>query len=113
MSDVIDTRDLQDEIDELESELEDQPADEKDEVAVERLAALLALKDEIGSEWEDGVALVADGYFEDYAREMAEDCGMVGDGNKMSDYVDWERWASDVQTDYSSVEFDDETYWYR
>lgn len=62
----------------------------------------------------DGVTLIRDSYFEDYARELAEDIGAV-DSEMSWPYscVDWERAARELQMDYTSVDFDGVTYWIR
>jgi len=61
------------------------------------------------------VTLVRDSYWEDYAREEAED--MYGKELEGSYWpftcIDWERAARELQMDYSSAEFDCVTYWYR
>lgn len=61
------------------------------------------------------VTLIRDSYFEDYARETADD--LYGREMRNTHWpfncIDWERAASELQTDYSSTEFDGVTYWYR
>lgn len=73
------------------------------------------LEEEINSsEWTYGLQLIADSYFETYAREFAEDIGAIsGDERWPATCIDWEKAASELQYDYSSVDFDGETYWYR
>lgn len=61
-----------------------------------------------------GATLVRDSYFEDYARELAEDCGLIQrDAHWPNDCIDWERAARELQMDYTSVEFDGVEYWVR
>lgn len=115
MSSYLDTRDLNDEIDELEA-LRDRAAEEGDPFSAypdecKRYQALIALRDDIGSEWRHGVALIPESEFEDYAQQLAEDCYEIPD--TFAPYIDWSRWADDVRSDYSCVEFDDETYYFR
>lgn len=61
------------------------------------------------------VTLVRDSYWDDYAREFAEDIH----GDKMReaswpfDCIDWEKAGRELQMDYSSAEYDGVTYWYR
>jgi hypothetical protein len=59
------------------------------------------------------VALIDDAYFVDYVQDMLADCGVVP--RDLPDYIeiDWRATARNVQTDYSSVEIDGRTYWYR
>ncbi len=60
------------------------------------------------------ITLIQDSYFEDYARELAEDIGAVKSGMEWPyTCIDWERAARDLQSDYSTVEYGGVTYWYR
>lgn len=109
----IDTRDLVDRLAELGPVelLEDD--DEREEHA-----AIVALFEEItdyaGDRPEDGIFLIADDAFEDYARELADDIGAVpADAGWPMGYIDWPAAARALQMDYTAVEYDDTTYWYR
>lgn len=87
------------------------PLDDEDRA---RLTALESLRDEFDArDWRDGVTLIPEGDFEDYARETAIDCGMIDARSRMASYIDWSKWARDCQSDYSVVDFDGETYYYR
>jgi len=79
------------------------------------MVALLALESEGKgfADWEHGVSFVSDYHFKDYAREIAEDCGMIDRESSMANYIDWDAWARDVRMDYSSVEVNGTTYWAR
>lgn len=82
----------------------------------EELAALVSLADEAdGSpDWKYGETLIRDSYFEDYARELAEDCGMVKDQDTWPNRcIDWAQAADELKQDYTQVDFDGETYWIR
>lgn len=61
------------------------------------------------------VSLIRDSYWEDDCREFAED--MHGEAIRNAAWpmncIDWTQAANERQMDYSSVEFDDVTYWYR
>jgi hypothetical protein len=59
------------------------------------------------------VTLIDDAYFVDYVQDMLADCGEVP--RDLPEYIeiDWRATARNVQTDYSSVEIDGRTYWYR
>lgn len=84
-----------------------------------RLAALLEeCKGNGGDEQWEGewypVTLVRDSYFEDYARELADDIGAINtEIGWPNNCIDWERAARELQQDYTSVEFDGVTYWTR
>lgn len=92
-------------------------ADDEDDDARE-LVTLRALVEEIdnnaGDSARDGVGLIRDSYFEDYARETAEDIGAIGrDAPWPACHIDWEAAAEALQQDYSTVDFDGVTYWVR
>jgi antirestriction protein len=142
-ADVLDSRDIIERISELEGELQDchdtlvsdatasvgiseivtadleewlrEECDGGNPDAIE-LKALRELQNEAeGSpDWRHGETLIRDSYFEDYARELAEDCGMLKD-NESWPYtcIDWEKAARELQYDYSAVDFDGVTYWIR
>jgi hypothetical protein len=60
------------------------------------------------------VTLIRDSYFEDYARELAEDIGAVPtDYSWPASHIDWEAAADALQQDYTTVEYGDVTYWYQ
>src|SRR5262249_21618457 len=132
--DVIDSRDVIARIEELQDErqsLQDEYDDAEDDGKAERitlaewdrdngseLAALLALQDEAedySDDWQHGATLIRDTYFEDYARELAED--LHGDAIRQASWpllcIDWEKAARELQQDYTSVDFDGVTYWVR
>lgn len=64
--------------------------------------------------WEDGVTLILESRFEDYARDFAYDV-IEGFSEDQWPYtcIDWKQAANDLQMDYSSVDFGEETYLYR
>lgn len=93
--------------------------DEDETEELEQLEELLSeLQGMGGDEQFDGnwypCMLIRDSYFEDYAQELAEDCGMI---NKNAEWpnncIDWELAARELRHDYSSVEIDGVTYWTR
>ena len=124
--DVIDSRDVIEAIEELQGEIEAKTHESDDEADVEEVAelqaeldALLKLQEQAEgycADWRHGEQLIRDSYFETYAEELADDCGMV-DRKLASQWpytcIDWERAARDLQMDYKSVEFDGVTYWIR
>jgi hypothetical protein len=122
--DINDSREVMARITELEGERDDyrdnaqftmQWAEEYPDDA-EELAALTALAEgaEGYSDWQHGATLIRDSYFEDYAREFAEDIGALENcGQWPATCIDWERAARELQMDYTAVEFGDVTYWVR
>lgn len=63
-------------------------------------------------DWYPG-SLIRDSYFEDAMRELLVDIGDLP--KNIPDYIeiDWEKTVRNLQGDYSSVEYDGVTYWYR
>jgi len=101
--DIIDSRDIIDAIDSGD-------LDEDDQKAFEALAA----EGEGSADWSHGEALIRDSHFEDYARELAEDTGMLkGDEGWPLNCIDWEEAADQLKQDYFSVDFDGVEYWIR
>lgn len=108
--DTIDSRDIQERIDYLESLEEERGEDEQGE-----LDSLLNLKEEANtSEWDHGVSFISEDYFEDYARQFAEDIGAISrDTQWPATHIDWDSAANEFQIDYTAVDFDGVTYYYR
>ena len=119
--DIIDSRDVIARIEELESEIEDAESEDSpdDELLAdlrEELAPLQALASEGEGyyDWQHGAILIRDSYFVEYARQLADDCGMTRDSDKWPyTCIDWERAASELQQDYSCIDFDGVDYWVR
>lgn len=103
---TLDTRDLEDEIIELEE------ANDSDDR--ERLEALRELRHEIGGDWYGGIQLIPEHEFEDYARQFAEDIGAIDDNTRWPcTCIDWEQAAGELAMDYSSITFDGTDYYWR
>lgn len=128
-ADLLDSRDVIARIEELEASRDAFPeaadttaegggtwAEECPEDAAE-LAVLTALAEEAegyAADWRHGETLIRDSYFEDYARELAEDIGAVkSDMSWPYTSIDWEQAANELKQDYTSVDFDGVTYWVR
>lgn len=109
----LDTRDLEKEIDDLESQQEDDGDDFAEDNA-ERLKELRDVRDEFdGRQWRDGETLIPESEWQEYAEETAYDVGFVDRGSSIAGYIDWERWASDLANDYQTAELGGETYYFR
>ena len=121
--DILDSRDVQTRIEELESEIED--AEDHEESGAEfdaddveenkkELATLEAFKDEAvnaTSEWDFGATLISAGYFETYARQFAEEIGSHDTSASWPmNCIDWAQAAAQLQQDYSSVDFDGQEF---
>lgn len=132
--DVIDSRDVIERIEELEHEAiaryeeqtgtdgEDLPNDfyaaeylDLDEAKeYEALHKLAEEAESYAADWRHGEALIRDSYFEDYARELAEDIGAIShDYSWPASHIDWSAAANALRQDYTSVDFDGVTYWIR
>lgn len=59
------------------------------------------------------MALIRESHFKDYAEELAYDCGMLDKSNWPYNCIDWAMAARELRMDYSSVEFDGSTFFYR
>jgi hypothetical protein len=86
----------------------------QDEIAELESLKTLASEAEGCADWGHGAGLIRDSYFEEYARELADDLH----GRKRVDewpynYIDWSAAAEALQQDYTSVDFDGVTYWIR
>lgn len=137
LEDVIDVRELTDRVDELREERDNFEITHPDGGTVEapgewaglnpddaaELATLEAILSELegygGDEqwngsWYPGT-LIRDSYFEDYAQELAEDvCSdAIGNASWPLTCIDWKHAARELQMDYSAIEIDGVTYWYR
>lgn len=86
-----------------------------DDDDVEELAALKALREEVGpytADWHHGETLIRESYFSTYAQELASD--LHGDAIRNAswpfDCIDWDEAAEKLKQDYTEVEFDGVTY---
>lgn len=82
----------------------------------EELKNLKALEDGINSsEWRHGLTLIRETYFADYCREMCEDIGDIPKNlpSYIENAIDWDKVARQLKQDYSTVEYDGVTYYYR
>jgi hypothetical protein len=86
------------------------------------LDTLTALLDEMKGyggdhQWRGGGypgGMIRDSYFEDYAREFADDIGAINAYAAWpGTHIDWKAAAEDLQQDYSTIEYEGVTYWYR
>jgi hypothetical protein len=83
-------------------------------VELASLEKLAAQAEPYAADWEYGETLIRDSYFETYAQELAEDCGMI-DANAAwpARCIDWEQAARELQADYTTIDFAGVTYWIR
>lgn len=109
--DIIDSRDVIARIDDLKDR------DDLSDAEQHELAALRALTEEVegyAEDWRFGAALIRDSYFEEHARELAEEIGLVAPSLDWPlNCIDWKKAARELQMDYFAFEFDGVPYWAR
>lgn len=119
--DIINLSDLTDYIDEHETD-ENPEGDLDIADAQARCKVIRTVLDELrGSggdhqwkgDWYPGY-LVSDMHFQDYAQQLAEDIGAIPDNLSWPcSCIDWAQAARELRHDYSSIEVEGVTYWYR
>jgi len=117
-ADTIDVRDIIARFMELEELQEQGEYTETPDCELQTLTAILQfLEGEGGDEQWRGdwypMLLIRESYFTEYARELLEDCGTIPRDLPSWVIIDWEATADNVQVDYTPVEIDGITYWYR
>lgn len=109
---TLDLDTLADELDDLRTRNED-PDDKLDDDETERLAALEGLENDLGDlhvASRNKGPFIAEDDFEDYADEQAVELGIISREHR--NYLDRERWANDLRSDYNCVDFDGTTFYY-
>jgi hypothetical protein len=114
-TDVIDSRDIIERIEELEAQLDDNEITPEE---LEELTTLRALAEECEgcSDWEYGAQLIRDSYFTDYIEELITDCYELpkeltsGEWPYRHITVDYEAAADEAAQDYAEVDYDGVTY---
>ncbi len=123
-ADIIDVRDIIARVEELQDALggEDYHTDSELNDAQNDLNALTAILEELkdlggDEQWEGHwypVTLIRDSHFRTYAEELADDIDAVPKNAQWPlNCIDWEQAARELQWDYSAVDIDGVTYWYR
>jgi hypothetical protein len=119
MAEGFDIRDKIERFEELESNLENELDYDSAEKEFNTLSAFLDEVEGQGEshEWRGHwypVTFVADDEFEDYARECAEDFnGIKSTQNWPYNCIDWEKAGAELKVDFTCVEYEGDTYWYR
>lgn len=115
----LDPRDVEEQIEELAAGIEefndqddvtDEDRDARDE-AQELLDALIELRDDAAYAFSNQETLIHEDYFTDAMRELVEDCYSITAPDFL--VIDWEATADNLRVDYSEVEFQGTTYYYR
>ena len=111
---IIDSRDIIERIDELESDFADGTRDESEKDELIALKALAKEGEDYSPDWKYGETLIRDTYFKDYAMDLAEDIGAIdSNANWPASCIDWDQAASDLQMDYTMIDYDGIDYWIR
>lgn len=113
-ADTIDVRDIISRFEELRSSL---PISGDLEEFEQLTNILEELKGQGGDEQWQGdwypVTLISEVYFVEYAQELCQDIGAIPDDFPSYIEIDWEVTARNIQMDYSEVEIDGMTYYFR
>ena len=118
-NDIIDSRDMEALITELEdieeaAKDEDTPGEPLTEDQAEMLEALREVREACGREWVHGVTYIRDSYWTDYAQELAEDIGAIPKALAWpACHIDWEAAADALRQDYSTTEIGGVDFHYR
>lgn len=108
--------------DEEKEELEEKTADKEsdieslesdfDEDEQEELAELENMESEI-SEWRYGEVLIHEDNWVSYVKELLEDCGDLPKDLPWYIVINWKETADNLKSDYSEIEYQGNTYYYR
>ena len=84
-------------------------------VELEHYKAISDFCDELSGspDYTYGESVVSDDYFTEYTQELLEDCGYIPKDFPSWIELDWEKTASNVKQDYTSANFENQTYWIR
>jgi antirestriction protein len=112
---TIDSRDVITRIKELQLEIsEEDKVEFEGQEELDKLVDLQERCEGYCADWKYGAILVSDSYFTEYAQTLAEDIGAVGSKVEWPyTCIDWEAAARDLRMDYTPVDFDGTTFWYR
>jgi hypothetical protein len=116
-ADLIDVRDIIARVEELEPQVD--TIGEGEHIAEWNMLTRLLheLKGYGGDEQWRGdwypVTLIEDAYFVEYVQDLLADCGELPRDLPHYIAIDWRTTARNIRTDYSSVDVDGLTYWYR
>lgn len=121
MEDYLDSRDIQERIEYLKQEMQEDaknklPVLAEYEDELERLNNLKEqyINDYNESSWGYGAQFIRVSYFEEYAQQLAEDCGYIQSDRAYQwpyNNIDWKAAADELATDYSGVSFNGVEYY--
>ena len=125
--DLIDSRDVIARIEELATELDGATLNEETSTwkldgvdmteqreELDKLEALAAQGEDYAPDWSRGETMIHDGYFQDYAEQLADDIGAINsEATWPNNCIDWKRATRELKMDYTSIDFDGAVYWVR
>ena len=120
-ADIIDLRDVIERYEYLEEAVLSVSAEEADCDELEEALILGKLLDDLkgyggDEQWRGDwypVTLIRDSYTADYTEELIKECGDVSNDLPWYVAIDWAQTWMNIRVDYSEVEIDGVTYWYR
>ena len=83
---------------------------EEDEEELTTLETFAAEGEDNFPDWEYGVTLIEEDYFEDHCREELTDCGYISSDLPSFIYIDWKTTTDEMRMNYSEVDVDGYTY---
>lgn len=89
------------------------PLTEDEEMRLFDLNEVIDELDLDGSAYNSMETAIPDADFEEYAEQLADDCGLVDRDSSMRFYIDWASFANDLKMDYTPFTFDGVDYWVR
>jgi hypothetical protein len=112
--DTFDSRDVREAIQDIKERLDEGEGDGALEFILKTLNELDTAGEDSADDWEWGVAVIRDSYFQEYARELADEIGAIPDniGWPLS-CIDWNQAARELQWDYTPIEVLGVTFWTR
>jgi DNA repair exonuclease SbcCD ATPase subunit len=102
---------LRDERQKLIDDLQEWDDDNGEEL--ESLKDLNGEGENASSDWRHGETLIRESYFTDYCEELCKDVGDLPREIPHYIVIDWEATANNIKADYTSIDFDGETYYVR
>lgn len=109
---IIDSRDINDAVEDLESRLEHgELASDNEELKT--LRAVVAEGRDLLEDWDHGVILVKEEDFVNHAQELHEDINGGTVETWPFNFIDWKAAAEALKSDYSVLEFEGTTYYAR
>ena len=120
-ADIIDTRDIIERFEQLETEMPDNDNEVRNWTDLEEYSDLQEILRDIkglggDEQWRGDwypLTLIRESYFTAYTKDLLEDCGTIPRDFPAWIAIDWERTAAALQSDYTDVDIIGVTYFTR